>query len=70
MTRDTSLVDDQLWQLLEPLLPRPARRYRCLGRKRLDDRKVLSGIVFVLTTPLLSRLSATSDGRWAALTVG
>lgn len=45
-----SLIDDQFWQLLEPLLPRPPRRYRYPGRKRLDDRKVLSGILFVLTT--------------------
>jgi transposase len=44
------LVDDQFWQLIEPLLPRPPRRYRHPGRKRLDDRKVLAGIVFVLTT--------------------
>lgn len=46
------LVDDQFWQLLEPLLPRPRRRYRHPGRKRLDDRRVLAGIVFVLTTGL------------------
>jgi transposase len=45
-----SLVDDQFWQLLEPLLPRPPRRYRHPGRPRLDDRKVLAGILFVLTT--------------------
>jgi transposase len=45
-----SLVDDQFWQLLDPLLPRPKRRYRHPGRKRLDDRKVLAGILFVLTT--------------------
>jgi transposase len=44
------MVDPKLWTLLEPLLPRPARRYRYPGRKRLDDRKVLSGILFVLTT--------------------
>jgi transposase len=44
------LVDDRFWQLIEPLLPRPCRRYRHPGRKRLDDRKVLAGIVFVLTT--------------------
>jgi transposase len=44
------LVDDQFWQLLEPLLPRPRHRYRHPGRKRLDDRRVLAGIVFVLTT--------------------
>ena len=45
-----SLVDDQFWQLIEPLLPQPPRRYRHPGRKRLDDRKVLEGISFVLTT--------------------
>lgn len=46
----TPMVDDELWKLIEPLLPRPTRRDRHPGRKRLDDRKVLSGILFVLTT--------------------
>ena len=43
------LVDDELWSLIQPLLP-PAkpRRRRHPGRKRLDDRKVLTGILFVL----------------------
>jgi transposase len=45
-----NLLDDQFWRLIEPLLPRPRRRYRHPGRRRLDDRKVLSGIVYVLTT--------------------
>jgi transposase len=44
------VVDDALWELIEPLLPRPTRRDRHPGRKQLDDRKVLSGILFVLTT--------------------
>jgi transposase len=44
------LVDDELWELIEPLLPRCPRRYRHPGRRRLDDRKVLNGILFVLTT--------------------
>lgn len=43
-------VDDQLWDLIEPLLPRPPRRCRYPGRRRIDDRLVLSGILFVLTT--------------------
>ena len=46
----SSFVDDQFWELLQPLLPHQPRRYRYPGRRRLDDRKVLSGIVFVLTT--------------------
>ena len=44
------LVSDELWELIEPLLPRVKRRHRYPGRKRLDDRKVLTGILFVLQT--------------------
>jgi transposase len=44
------LVSDELWALLEPLLPKVQRRQRYPGRKRIDDRKVLSGILFVLKT--------------------
>jgi transposase len=45
------LVSDALWQRLEPLLPplKP-RRFRFPGRKPLDYRKILTGIVFVLKT--------------------
>jgi transposase len=43
------LVDDELWKLIQPLLPvhRP-RRWRYPGRKRLQDRRALTGIFFVL----------------------
>ena len=44
------MVPDELWARIEPLLPKVERRYRYPGRKRLDDRKVLSGILFVLDT--------------------
>jgi transposase len=44
------LVDDELWELIAPLLPRCPRRYRYPGRRRFDDRQVLNGILFVLTT--------------------
>src|SRR5438270_3776838 len=44
------IVSDELWGLIEPLIPEVPRRYRYPGRKRLDDRKVLTGIVFVLRT--------------------
>lgn len=43
-------VEDELWELIEPLLPRVERRFRHPGRKRLDDRKALYGILFVLYT--------------------
>jgi transposase len=45
-----ALVGDELWGLVEPLIPRVQRRFRYPGRKRIDDRKVLTGILFVLKT--------------------
>jgi len=44
------IVSDELWVRIEPLLPVVQRRRDHPGRKRLDDRKVLSGILFVLYT--------------------
>jgi transposase len=45
------LVPDDLWELIEPLLPRRRpRRSRKGGRPPLDDRAALCGIVFVLKT--------------------
>jgi transposase len=45
------LVTDALWRRLEPLLPAPKpRRFRHPGRKPIDRRKALTGIVFVLKT--------------------
>jgi transposase len=45
------LVSDALWERLEPLLPpSKPRRFRFPGRKPLDRRKVLTGIIFVLKT--------------------
>ena len=42
------LVSDQLWELLEPLIPPPppAKNGRT-GRPRVDDRAALNGILFV-----------------------
>ena len=42
------LMDDALWQTIEPLLPTPQRRRRYPGRRPLDNRKILTGILFVL----------------------
>src|SRR5437764_5362202 len=45
------LVTDALWERLEPLLPpAPPRRFRFPGRKPIDYRKALTGILFVLKT--------------------
>jgi transposase len=45
------LVTDALWERVQPLLPPPPpRRPRFPGRKPLDYRKILTGILFVLKT--------------------
>ena len=45
------LLNDELWKLIERLLPPPKpRRFKYPGRKPLDRRKVLTGILFVLKT--------------------
>jgi transposase len=44
------LVSDELWARIEPLIPKVARRRRYPGRKRIPDRRVLTGIIFVLVT--------------------
>ncbi len=45
------LISDELWALVEPLIPppRPAVHGRT-GRPRTSDRDVLEGIAFVLST--------------------
>jgi transposase len=43
------IVTDELWELLEPPLPTAQRRHRYPGRKRLDDRAVLNGILYACT---------------------
>jgi transposase len=45
------LVSDELWKRIEPLIPPPKpRRFRFPGRKPLEPRKILTGILFVLKT--------------------
>lgn len=46
-----ALLDDDLWALIEPLLPplKP-RRFRHPGRKPITHRQALTGILFVLQT--------------------
>jgi transposase len=45
------LLPDELWNHIKPLLPPPKpRRFRFPGRKPIDDRKALTGILFVLRT--------------------
>ena len=45
------LLTDAVWKRIEPLLPpHKPRRRRFPGRKPIDDRKALTGILFVLKT--------------------
>jgi transposase len=44
-----TLIDDELWERVEPLLPRrKPRNRRYAGRAPIPDRAVLTGILFVL----------------------
>jgi transposase len=53
-----TLVSEQLWQAIQPLLPPPPRR-RYGGRPRIDDRAALAGIVYQLRTGIPWRLLPT-----------
>jgi transposase len=44
------IIDDALWERIAPFLPPKPRRSRFPGRKPLDNRKALTGILFVLKT--------------------
>jgi transposase len=52
------VVPDELWERIEPLLPKVERRFRYPGRKRLPDRQALQGILFVLQTGIAWRPGA------------
>jgi transposase len=46
------LVDDELWEAVRPLLPPPPPHKTPAERRRLDDRRVFTGILFVLQAGL------------------
>ena len=43
-------ITDELWREIEPLIPVRERRRRYPGRKAIDDRLALNGILHVLHT--------------------
>ena len=59
MTTIDDLVPEQLWQVIQPLLPIPPRRYG--GRARGNDRACLVGIVYQLRTGVPWRLLPTRE---------
>jgi len=60
-------VPDVLWEEIEPLIPRPERRYRYPGRKRFAERACLEGILYVLRHGIpwkdLPRLEGWPSGK-------
>ncbi|WP_449657645.1 IS5 family transposase [Streptomyces doebereineriae] len=61
-------VDDGLWIRIEPLVPVVQCRYRHPGRRRLDDRQVLCGILFVLHTGIPWRFLPQELGFGSGMT--
>lgn len=50
---DRELLPDDLWEFMKPFLPaHKKRRFRYPGRKPVDDRKCMTGILFILKTGL------------------
>jgi transposase len=44
------ILDEQLWKIVGPIIPKRKRRFRYPGRKPISDRAALTGILFVLKT--------------------
>jgi transposase len=61
------LVCDEVWRMVEPLLPSEASRSRS-GRPRIPDRAVLSGIVFVLRSGIPWRMLPKEMGFGSGVT--
>lgn len=61
------LVSDELWRIVEPLLPAEPSKARG-GRPRIPDRAVLSGIVFVLRSGIPWRMLPKEMGFGSGVT--
>ena len=61
------LVSDELWRIVEPLLPTEPSKARG-GRPRIPDRAVLSGIVFVLRSGIPWRMLPKEMGFGSGVT--
>ena len=63
------ILPDELWKIIEPLLPPdPPRRERYPGRRRLQSRNCLTGILFVLTTGIPWELLPQEMGYGSGMT--
>ena len=61
------LVNDELWAVVEPLLPEEPPKPRG-GRPRIDDQAALTGIVFVLETGIPSEMLVHEMGCGSCMT--
>src|SRR6478752_6798214 len=61
------LVSDDLWAIIAPLLPPEPPKPKG-GRPRLDDRKVLTGIIFVLKSGIAWDLLPSELGCGSGMT--
>jgi len=61
------LVDDELWEIVRPLLPPPLQKMPA-GRKRLDDRRVFTGLLFILQAGLPWKLLPQEMGCGSGMT--
>jgi transposase len=43
-------LKDEQWEVVKPLLPKPARRTDGRGRPRVKDREILNGILWIMRT--------------------
>jgi transposase len=63
------ILGDELWEIIEPLLPPPKRRRkRHPGRKPIGHRQALSAILFVLKTGLAWELLPQELGWGSGMT--
>jgi len=63
------LLSGELWEEIVPLLPSPKpRRFNFPGRKPVDNRKVLTGILFVLRTGIPWELLPQEMGCGSGMT--
>lgn len=61
------LVPDELWEMIEPILPPDPPRPGA-GRPRLSDRAVLTGIIFILKTGIPWNQLPTEMGYGSGMT--
>jgi transposase len=61
------LVSDELWKIIEPLLPEEPPKPKG-GRPRVDDRAALSGIIFVLRSGILWEMLPQEMGCGSGIT--